>query len=333
MSEEKMKNEIPCCLVRDLLPLYAEGLTQEETGEAVKDHISRCTDCAQALGMQQAQLEYEKARTKNDQKVVSFLKSIVYKRVLIIALSVLAVLATAIIAMGWLNHVEAVPAEDIAVAGKYQLPDGRIMIAIQTKGLNPNNFHFLNTLEMSVDHTIHVDPKAFGEMESVDPRMLGRNQYDLSISGNYSLRRSRWNSWFRTADQRGDTLYLLFDPLHYSANMFWSERQKLTYYYDWDEDSYPLRRVSINGHTVWTDTDALRQVTEEEAALLLAAYEAQKLDAGDLVPRQDVPDALNELLQAAGYPTAAPTPEADPDQPQVTATPSPADPLRPWKNH
>ena len=41
-----MKNELTCAVVRDLLPSYVEGLTSEETNQAVESHRSGCPDCA-----------------------------------------------------------------------------------------------------------------------------------------------------------------------------------------------------------------------------------------------------------------------------------------------
>ena len=42
-----MKNE--CMIVRDLLPLYVEGLVGEETRAFVEDHLVGCEDCRKAL--------------------------------------------------------------------------------------------------------------------------------------------------------------------------------------------------------------------------------------------------------------------------------------------
>lgn len=41
-----MKTTMPCCAVCDLLPLYAERLTSEETAAAVEQHLKSCADCA-----------------------------------------------------------------------------------------------------------------------------------------------------------------------------------------------------------------------------------------------------------------------------------------------
>lgn len=45
-----MKTTLPCYAVRDLLPLYAEELTSKETGEAIRQHLDGCTECADVYG-------------------------------------------------------------------------------------------------------------------------------------------------------------------------------------------------------------------------------------------------------------------------------------------
>ena len=40
-----MKNNLPCSVVRDLLPSYVEQLTDQETTELVKSHLQSCGDC------------------------------------------------------------------------------------------------------------------------------------------------------------------------------------------------------------------------------------------------------------------------------------------------
>ncbi len=41
-----MRNDLTCAVARDLLPSYVEGLTSEETGQAVERHLRSCPDCA-----------------------------------------------------------------------------------------------------------------------------------------------------------------------------------------------------------------------------------------------------------------------------------------------
>ena len=37
-----MKNDLTCAVVRDLLPVYIDGLASQETNEALERHLSAC---------------------------------------------------------------------------------------------------------------------------------------------------------------------------------------------------------------------------------------------------------------------------------------------------
>lgn len=41
--------KLPCAIVRDLLPLYAEKLTEDETTKMVAEHLTSCKNCRQRL--------------------------------------------------------------------------------------------------------------------------------------------------------------------------------------------------------------------------------------------------------------------------------------------
>jgi len=67
-----MKNKLHCDIVLDLLPSYIEGLTRENTNEAVKGHLENCESC---------QKSFEKMRepeqpefTVEEKKEIDFLK-------------------------------------------------------------------------------------------------------------------------------------------------------------------------------------------------------------------------------------------------------------------
>ena len=41
--------KVPCGVIRDLLPLYAENLAGEESKKLVEEHLSECEPCQQEL--------------------------------------------------------------------------------------------------------------------------------------------------------------------------------------------------------------------------------------------------------------------------------------------
>ena len=40
---------LPCAVVRDLLPVYAENMVEAETAEYIKEHLAGCPDCRKKL--------------------------------------------------------------------------------------------------------------------------------------------------------------------------------------------------------------------------------------------------------------------------------------------
>ncbi len=44
-----MKNKVNCAIIKDLLPSYVDGLTSEETNQAVKEHTKNCPQCMEVL--------------------------------------------------------------------------------------------------------------------------------------------------------------------------------------------------------------------------------------------------------------------------------------------
>lgn len=91
-----MKNDLSCAVVRDLLPAYAEGLTAQETNEAVERHLAHCPECAAHFAAMDAP---EAAEQEETAKEVDYLKAVRrrgWRRVaLAVALTVLAIAAAA----------------------------------------------------------------------------------------------------------------------------------------------------------------------------------------------------------------------------------------------
>lgn len=62
-------NDMPCDIIRDLLPSYADGLTSDATNEAVKVHIANCPDCSKVLADMSE--EYRKEASQSDDQAFS----------------------------------------------------------------------------------------------------------------------------------------------------------------------------------------------------------------------------------------------------------------------
>ncbi|MBQ5443124.1 MAG: zf-HC2 domain-containing protein, partial [Oscillospiraceae bacterium] len=64
---------LPCEVVRDLLPSYVDGLTSETTGKLVEAHVEGCDACRAALQAMRAP-EAEPENQENEVKEIDFLK-------------------------------------------------------------------------------------------------------------------------------------------------------------------------------------------------------------------------------------------------------------------
>ena len=63
-----MKINLPCEIVRDLLPSYIEELTSEMSTEVVEEHLKECENCKNILGEMQKDLGPEKQAEAEERK-------------------------------------------------------------------------------------------------------------------------------------------------------------------------------------------------------------------------------------------------------------------------
>lgn len=70
MNEEKV-----CSMVKDLLPLYVDGLTSKKTNEAIESHMEACQSCQDACRLLKADAG-EKKLVQAVPKEVDYLKKV-----------------------------------------------------------------------------------------------------------------------------------------------------------------------------------------------------------------------------------------------------------------
>ena len=82
-----MNNKLPCYIVKDLLPLYADDLLSPESTEEVREHLDSCSDC----GSLYRQMTSPEPEVAEDVPEVDYLKKINKGRKRIITCAVLIV--------------------------------------------------------------------------------------------------------------------------------------------------------------------------------------------------------------------------------------------------
>jgi len=295
MSEMNENKTLSCAVVRDLMPLYVEDLTEEETTEMMREHIAGCAACAQSYGMQKTKLEIEKKPQRPDWRGVRFFKKSFLKRMAL----VLAVLIMGFfIAVGGGNYLfsnSQIDADLIKLVGQYALSDGRIVLAMQAEGYCVNNLWFYT--DSYVDHSMYDYSSGYRQV---------REDNQVLINGSVSLVTDRFTAWTRKADDRGDVFYYMFDPAAQEEDNGYrpfatpaptaliTDNQVET---PQKEESLPaLQYVRVNGERmIWRAGDPLRHLTAEEEEVLLRAMEkAGALERGVLLPEMDIIDTLME---------------------------------------
>lgn len=63
-----MEHKIPCEIIRDLLPLYVDGLTSEATGREVQAHLKNCSGCSERYARMTHTIT-EEAQNQKDEDV------------------------------------------------------------------------------------------------------------------------------------------------------------------------------------------------------------------------------------------------------------------------
>ena len=72
-----MKQNIPCEMIRDLLPLYVEGLTSEESSRQIEAHMETCEDCrGRYLRMKEDLGRETDVKRKENEREIDYLKKI-----------------------------------------------------------------------------------------------------------------------------------------------------------------------------------------------------------------------------------------------------------------
>lgn len=295
MSELKDNNTLSCAVARDLMPLYVENLTEEETTEKMREHIASCAACAQSYGMQKTKLEIEKKPQRPDFRGIRFFKKSFLKRIAL--MMAVAIMGFVILLSGYVYVFENqhINMDDIHVVGQYELSDGRIVIALQADG------HAVSNTER---HEYEYADGRYYEYDEYGNRTVVKDSH-LRMMAELSLTYDRFALWTKKADERGETFYYMFDPAESVRNEFGEhaafstpaptdtavlqtgeaeEEVKLQPY---------LSYLNVNGKRVWRNGDPLRKLTAEEEEVLLRTMEAAGfLDGGALLPQTDIIDTL-----------------------------------------
>lgn len=148
-----------CGIIRDLLPSYVDGLTSEESNQAVEEHVKECAECKDFLNAMRAELESEnhlkvdEVQAKTEIKAFKKLKKVMDR---VVVGSIAAVLLVAILLWGF--YEEAFLFRKSAMSGdvkvSYENTDGVVRIGFAPKKDNAYIEGWMGVLTDSSGETI-----------------------------------------------------------------------------------------------------------------------------------------------------------------------------------
>ncbi len=100
-----MKNNLTCELVEDLMPSYIDGLTNEVTNKAVREHLAQCDKCKSKL--ENMKEPYSEEKIETEKKEIDFLKKARKRNIKTVIFSIVAIILIAAVGVCTLPYMES----------------------------------------------------------------------------------------------------------------------------------------------------------------------------------------------------------------------------------
>lgn len=128
-----------CEIIRDLLPVYIDGLTSEETAKVMEEHLSHCEDCQALLAQMRTPVpEYDPVKTVEFQKVLKKQRNRNTKKVVLFSVLAVLLAAAVLTAALWVMDV-------FYYIGTYESPNGQVKTTVYSRDVTefiPVKDHF-----------------------------------------------------------------------------------------------------------------------------------------------------------------------------------------------
>lgn len=175
--------KIPCSVVRDLLPLYAEEMTEEETRALVDEHLEECSECSKRLEEIRAAAAVPAENTAVDtaKPLLALKKTINKRRRITAAIAALCVFILLFSAFHRINEWHQVPWEEglIQVIGIEKMADVE-----KRNSPFPEEEEAIRLPDESMGLTIQFDSKISGLHSTMEKNENGTTEIIQGWSSN-----------------------------------------------------------------------------------------------------------------------------------------------------
>jgi len=158
--------KLPCEMIRDLLPLYHDGVCSQVSEELVKVHLEECEACQQILKGIDAEIQMPELEKEMAEPLVSIQLrwNKEKKRAFLKGLSIAAAACLVLVAGWWMLfkwYIVPVAPEDVEIREVSRTSDGRVYIekAVPYKTYYP--YHYVS--EDGVQYSWYTRPIGFGK--------------------------------------------------------------------------------------------------------------------------------------------------------------------------
>lgn len=177
-----------CCVVRDLLPGYLDGLTSEETNEEAERHLKDCTACKKVYDQMSAKILTEELPKRGE---VDFLKKLRRRIRQKHAFGAFLICALAILVVGFLTSYDVPVAYD---------PE-KMTVGMSQIAYVPNDYGLMEWVHMDVLESETAQAVARGDYDAMD---------EIRLILQESVQSDGLTSSGRTIERNGETVRVVY---------------------------------------------------------------------------------------------------------------------------
>lgn len=167
-----------CDIVKDLLPLYIEGLTSKDSNEEIEQHLESCEECRTFYQEMSGEIE-EKLSVSTDVQELDYLKKVRKKNKRSIAITAGSVAVILLILVSLFAVGFPVSSKDMDMT--YQITNNRLELDFQLK-----NGHDLISWYMEPEFVYDDNQKIIGIVDRYKPVWVFNNPFD-DVGNKFSL--------------------------------------------------------------------------------------------------------------------------------------------------
>lgn len=255
MNSKKENRRLDCEIVRDLLPLYYDGVVSEETSAAIREHLDYCSVCRKEYDDLSADLLIEVSEPSTKNKFMDMMRHQKRKHLLITVFAI--IIGCALLVAAYFGQMQLlianVPDDEITVHSiyRYETDDGyKVFVLYSMPYYDYTNGEVIlekgengNTLVMNIKKPLITQKHTgLGTLDCVWVYEYGDNDEDMFTAIEFGGKVA-WSEFSNGDDEIPAYVYAYED--------FEGQSDDITHWSLSSEDGYMVARYSDGRIIVW----------------------------------------------------------------------------------